>query len=1008
MKRLVMITTVVAAMCLHSTAQDLRKFENSEGYRLSVKEGVLSKLGSLKSTKQFSDTSGYTFHTHHNKGINVPFSSTTDASGNVYVTGTSSDFETTRGNYATIKVDTDGNFVWEQREPGTKYAAEIGMEIALDADNNPVSAGIIWNGHDMDLSVNKYNASNGQPIWQYIFSGEAEGMDVPSAISIADDGSIIVAGITYTGSNITWITLKISADGSLVWSDVLDNPLADSWIEPAAIALDNNGNIGITGYNGNAEYYACYYTRVYSPEGNTVWSHLYEDPGALNVNSIARSIASDESGNWYITGTFDTFSPKMRTLKYSPSGALVWNDLNVMTEEFSDGYSVLTTLDNKVYAGGRHFGSWIDDGWVLISFNTDGSREWTNLSNDLIDVRPVNMTLDAAGNPVISGWGSDPETWNNIIKGARYNANGTITGQFSYLQPSSQFGSFTEFLKIAMDASDNAFLTFTGFYTNLGSVYEVMKMPLSTGTMEWDYMYSNENSSRTELLTAWTDAMNNTYVTARYDSITDNYLLTTYIVVKYNPAGTVEWEKEFNEFNGNASNGIMARVTPSGDVVVYLVPNYGEPIKLKKYNTSGALLWEVEKSTINGAFSTFFLDQAGNILLGGSAFENASDPYGKFCVIRFSPAGEEQWTRFAVREGFADESFSLSSGMADAAGNTYFTGNAGTGGWFDQVADIVAIKYDATGKLQWVQSFPQEGFNTSGRYILADPSGDIFINGHREDRITFEQQMIVMRLDADGNSVWSEIYEDPGRRVMSYKLVRLSTGDLIVSGFSVVDGLNNRVILVKFDNSGNFINVTETEYDRFFYDMYLDDADNLYVLNQVAASPFPYRPYYSAGAMPLAGLFTLRADGTTEEELSYGPEMSDYYPSMLVPLQDGRLLIAGTLSNEFSMFQGLYFFEDEYVVSVSDIKTNGRKIAGQNMPNPSTGYTNIPIYLKNQTDLAIRIYDLTGRLTATPYEGTLPGGDHVVRVSTAGLRPGVYLYEVSAGDQKQSYRMMIK
>lgn len=1008
MKKVLMFIAVAIIFCQQTNAQDLRKYEKSEGYKLSVKAGVLSKIGSLLNNRTYSDTSGYAFHTHHSKGINVPFSSVTDMNGNVYVTGTSSDYESSRGNFVTIKINAEGNLLWEKREPGTKFAAEIGMEVDLADDNNPVTAGMKWNGHDMDLLVVKYNEVSGDIMWQYTFAGEADGMDIPSAITVSGDGSVFIAGITYTGINMTWLVLKFNPDGSLVWSQIIENPLPDSWIEPAAISVDADGNIGVTGYNGNAGYWACYYTLVLDADGNQLWSQLYEDEDALNVNSIARSITADASGNWYVTGTFDTYDPEMRTLKYSASGSLLWTDSNVMTDEWSDGYYILSGADNKIYAGGRHFGSWVDDGWVLISFNEDGSREWTNVTNDLIDARPVQMTIDQTGNPVIAGWGTDPETWNNIIKGTRYTPAGEVDGEISYLQTSSEFGGFTEFLKLGIDTGNNAYLTFTGFYTNLGSAFEVIKLPFETGTMEWDYKYYNESASRTEMLTAWTDEMSNTYVTGRYDSITDNYLLTTYIIVKYDESGAVEWEREFNEFNGNAANGIMARVTSTGDVVVYLIPNFGEPIKLKKYNTDGELLWEAEKTTFNGSFYTFFLDPAGNIFLGGSAFENETDQFGKFAVIKYSASGDEQWTRFVVREGFSDEAFSLNAGMADQNGDSYFTGNAGTGGWFDQVTDVVALKFNPTGELQWIQSFPQEGFNTSGRFLLVNEAGNIFVNGHREDRNTYEQQMIVMRLNPDGTQNWSEIYEDPGRRVMSYKLVQLTTGDLIVSGFSVVDGLNNKVILVKFDDSGNFIDVTETEYDRFFYDMYLDDADNLMVLNQVATTPYPYRPYYSAGAMPVAGLFTLHADGTTEEELSYGPEMSDFFPAMLIPLKDGRLLIGGTLSNEFSMFQGLYFFEDQHVVSVNDFDIAGQYLTGQNIPNPAVDYTYIPVYLNEQSNVTISIYDLTGRIIREAYSGILPFGNHQVKISTSAIGRGIYLYEVVSDNQRQSHRMMVR
>ncbi|MGE5382237.1 MAG: T9SS type A sorting domain-containing protein [Omnitrophica WOR_2 bacterium] len=1004
-----LLMLLTALWFVQGNAQNLMNFQSSSGYKLSTTEGILSKMNKLKNSNAFRDTSGYEFYTHQYKGINVPFDAVTDSDGNIFVTGTSSDFETVRGNFVTIKVNNSGNQVWEKRQSGTKYAAEIGMTLALDADNNPVVSGTVWNGHDMDLVTMKYDATNGEIIWQTTYGGQAQGMDVPSAIAIAPDGSVVVTGITYSGNNITWLTLKYSSTGTILWSEVENNPLPDTWIEPQAIHINSDGKIGITGFNGNDGYWQCYYTVVYNADGSIAWSNQYEDENALDVNSLARSITSDLNGNWYVTGTFNTNSPLMRTLKYSSGGVLDWTDSQVMTEELSDGYSVETSGTGDIYAAGRHFGNWIDDGTVLISYNEDGTRKWTALTNDLIDVKPVKFTLDQVGNPVISGWGSDPETWNNIIKATRYSTEGIATGGFTYVQQSSEFGGFTDFMKLNMDGADDAYLSFASFYTNLGGAFEVMKIPFVTGITEWDFIYSNENASRSQLLTAYTDANNNTYATGRYDSITFNYLLSSYIIVKYNNVGEVVWEKVFNELNGPMVNGIQARVTPSGDVVVYLLPMDGI-IRIKKYNTSGDLLWETEKAMINPAMFTLLLDEQGNVILAGSAFENESDLTGKFATVKFASAsGEELWTRYTIREGHTDDSFGITVGTTNSLGDIFLGGTAGTGGWFDQALDMVAIKYNAAGELQWLNTFAKENKTTGARGMMVNDDGDIYINGYQEDRETYEQQMTITRIQADGTTAWEKIYGEDGRRVMSYKMVQLSTGELIISGFSVIDGLNNKVILVKLDEQGNQISVIETDYNRFFYDMYLDDADNLYVLNQVAGSGYPYRPYYSAGSMPLAGLFTVKIDETTTEELFYGPELSDFYPAMLVPLKDGRLLMAGTISNEFSMFEGFYFWQSHHVVvGTSNFETAGNAIGGQNTPNPAKGNTEIPINLKSASNIVINIYDLTGRIAMVAYNGQLPAGHHMININVEGLEKGMYLYEVNSGEASESYKMLIK
>lgn len=272
---------------------------------------------------------------------------------------------------------------------------------------------MIWNGHDADIHTMKLDAATGNTLWEHTFAGSADGLDVPSAIVIAADGSCVVTGVTYTGTNVTWLTVKLGPDGQFAWSQAVENTLPDSWIEPADVHISENGNIGITGYHGNSQYYACYYTTVYNSQGVLQWEALYEDETMPTINSKARGITADGQNNWYITGSFNTMDPVMRTLKYNAAGGMQWVDTQIMAEEWSDGYEIETGTAGLIYAAGRHFGNWTDDGTVLIAFNADGSRAWTELTNDLIDPRPVKLDLGQDGNPAVAGWGTNPDTWNN-------------------------------------------------------------------------------------------------------------------------------------------------------------------------------------------------------------------------------------------------------------------------------------------------------------------------------------------------------------------------------------------------------------------------------------------------------------------------------------------------------------------------------------------------------------------------------------------------------------------
>jgi hypothetical protein len=78
---------------------------------------------------------------------------------------------------------------------------------------------------------------------------------------------------------------------------------------------------------------------------------------------------------------------------------------------------------------------------------------------------------------------------------------------------------------------------------------------------------------------------------------------------------------------------------------------------------------------------------------------------------------------------------------------------------------------------------------------------------------------------------------------------------------------------------------------------------------------------------------------------------------------------------------------------------------GQSYPNPFGGVARVAFRLEAGQDVALRVYDLTGRLVATLAEGFRAAGDHVVDFDATGLASGTYLYRLEA-DGRVVSRMM--
>jgi len=100
---------------------------------------------------------------------------TVDASGNVYVTGTSGPLGTQ--DIATIKYNTSGALLWTKRYNGTAGGTDYGNSIAVDYLGNVFVTGKTWTStSNYDVITIKHNSS-GDTVWTRRYNGPRNGSD---------------------------------------------------------------------------------------------------------------------------------------------------------------------------------------------------------------------------------------------------------------------------------------------------------------------------------------------------------------------------------------------------------------------------------------------------------------------------------------------------------------------------------------------------------------------------------------------------------------------------------------------------------------------------------------------------------------------------------------------------------------------------------------------------------------------------------------------------------------
>jgi len=230
-------------------------------------------------------------------GSDSAWSLTVDASGNVYVTG-SSYMEATKSDYATIKYDPDGNQLWTARFDGSAgQLKDYACSIAVDSAGNVYVTG--YSEKDMpdeDYATVKYDP-DGNQLWVAEYDGPAGGRDRASSLLLDAAGNIYVTGVTglstgtETGSD--YATVKYDPDGNELWVALYDGPASDD-DEANAVAVDSEGNVYVTGGASNLPRSPAVITSSLVQGG---W------PGEGNID--ADPLFVDPDGADDVTGTLD-------------------------------------------------------------------------------------------------------------------------------------------------------------------------------------------------------------------------------------------------------------------------------------------------------------------------------------------------------------------------------------------------------------------------------------------------------------------------------------------------------------------------------------------------------------------------------------------------------------------------------------------------------------------------------------------------------------------------------
>jgi hypothetical protein len=262
-------------------------------------------------------------------------------------------------------------------------------------------------------------------------------------------------------------------------------------------------------------------------------------------------------------------------------------------------------------------------------------------------------------------------------------------------------------------------------------------------------------------------------------------------------AGHIGWHRAFGGPGKQA--GYALQQTRDGG---YIVAGYTRPpgtaeqdAFVVKTDSQGDSLWST-------TFGTEFEDEiwsinqtwpdGGYIMAGYTRLP----PYHgwMFLLARMDASGDTLWTRtfedarqygLHIKKIWAEQTVDGGYILAGATNTRSATG-----------VDAVVIKVDADGDLLWRKTYGGEGDDCASE-IHQTPDGGFIVVGSTEPPGGGDTDVYVMRLDADGDSIWTATYGGSGYD-FGLSIRQTSDGGYIIAGSSASFGTQSRdVCLIK-------------------------------------------------------------------------------------------------------------------------------------------------------------------------------------------------------------------
>ena len=400
----------------------------------------------------------------------------------------------------------------------------------------------------------------------------------------------------------------------------------------------------------------------------------------LNTNSAYNYNVASNGTDMYVIGTYMFMSPSnnpgrgVSIYKYNSAGVLQWSKRQYQNHYYYDAWDAEVDSSGNLYVAGCLFNG--HGGYSTIStlkydsagnllwrsalHSPDGNYSQSGGSSGGSGLFGKDLVLDSAGNVYTVG----PNYTNSSSQIVKYNSSGTLQWQ--------QRISFSTAITITRDSSDNLYIgsEYAGYFVKCNS----------SGTV----LYSKSVSFGGQSLYIKSmncDSSDNVYIHGYiYDTVTS---MNKQIVMKYDSSGTVLWQRKI----GYAWVGVKGYTNAAGDTYMVGTSNNAtstagvKSATVVKYNSAGTLQFQryIKSNVTNATITPTAIKEYGSekMVITASTDATSAGGYTKQLTIVLPNNGSATGTYTAAGYSWtyatctdAEAASTITSGVGTATTST--------------------------------------------------------------------------------------------------------------------------------------------------------------------------------------------------------------------------------------------------------------------------------------------------------------------------------------------------